>query len=284
MQLREHFHHFIKELKPLYGTDESHMISEMIFEHFARANKQNIITHPHRILEAQVQHDLESALVKLKNYVPVQQVIGHCFFAGLRFKVSPAVLVPRPETEELVHKACDFIAKNNKKTVLDIGTGSGCIAITIQHKLKNSEVSAIDVSEDALTIARQNAVENNSAANIFHFDFLDEKRWGELGVFDVIISNPPYIPLADKSTMSKNVVEHEPHVALFVPDEDPLLFYKKITAFAKDHLAAGGAIFLETHESYAQEVAAELGESGFTADVMKDFFEKERMVKATRNH
>lgn len=284
MQLREYFNHFIKELKPIYGPDESHAITEMIFEHFAGADKKHVISQPHRILETPIMRQLSAALLHLKNRVPVQQVIGHCHFAGLRFKVTPAVLIPRPETEELVHKACDFISKNNKITVLDIGTGSGCIGISIQHFLKHTKVSCIDVSEEALKIARENALLNKSTANIFLFDFLDEDKWDQLGSFDIIISNPPYIPYADKSGMDKNVVDHEPHIALFVTDEDPLVFYHKIAAFATKHLAANGAIFLETHESYAKEVAGCFAQAGFEAEVLKDFFEKERMVKVIRSH
>ena len=284
MQLREYFHHFIKELKPVYGADESHAISEMIFEHFAGAGKKHIISQPHRILEAAILQQLSAALIQLKNQVPVQQVIGYCHFAGLRFKVSPAVLIPRPETEELVHKACDFISKNNKIRVLDIGTGSGCIGISIQQLLKHTKVSCIDVSEEALQVARENALLNKSTADIFQFDFLNEEKWNELDIFDVIISNPPYIPYADKPGMAKNVVDHEPHIALFVTDEDPLIFYRKIAAFATKHLAPAGAIFLETHESYANEVAECFSQEGYDATVMKDFFGKERMVKVIRNH
>jgi release factor glutamine methyltransferase len=282
MQLREFFHQFIKELKPTYGSDEAHVISHMVFEHFAKADKADIIKNPHRILENSIQLQLEAALEKLKKNVPVQQVIGHCLFNGLVFEVSPAVLIPRPETEELVQKAINYIAENKKQRVLDIGTGSGCIAIGIQHLLKHTLVTAIDVSEEALQIARKNALELDADIELIQLDFLDEKQWTQLGNYDVIISNPPYIPLTEKDAMDKNVTDHEPHLALFVPDNDPLVFYRKTAVFAQTHLQTGGSIFFETHENYAKEVVDMLQDKGFEAQLMTDFFEKERMIIATR--
>jgi release factor glutamine methyltransferase len=282
MQLREYFHHFIKELKPFYNGDEAHSISHMVFEHFAKADKAEIIKNPHRILENSVQQQLQTALEKLKNNFPVQQVIGHCLFNGLVFEVSPEVLIPRPETEELVQKAINYIAENKMKRVLDIGTGSGCIAISIQHLLKHTLVTAIDVSEEALQIARKNALELDADIELMQLDFLDEKQWAQLGDYDVIISNPPYIPFTEKVAMDKNVTEHEPDLALFVPDNDPLVFYKKTALFALTHLQTGGAIFFETHENYAKDVLEMLQDKGFEGQLMTDFFEKERMIIATR--
>lgn len=283
MQLREYFHHFIKELKPVYGQDEAQAISQMIFEHFAAVSRTDIINHPHHILENRVSDQLSSALFKLKQHIPVQQVIGHCHFLGLDFIVNPSVLIPRPETEELVRKAADFISKNNKKTVLDIGTGSGCIAVSIQYLLKDITVKAIDVSETALSVARQNAAVNNCPVKFEQLDFLNRNNWDKLGIYDVIISNPPYIPFHEKQLMSKNVVDHEPHLALFVPDEDALIFYREIASFATTHLAENGAIFLETHEAYAGQVTQCLEQAGFKPEIIKDIFEKERMVVATPN-
>ena len=283
MQLRELYNQFLHELKPLYGYDEASAISTIIFEHFARKTKADIITEPHYIIENQKLSALEDALLQLKRNVPVQYVTGHSWFAGLDFKVTPAVLIPRPETEELVNEAIGYIKANNKKTLLDIGTGSGCIPISIKNQLPVVEVSAIDISSEALLIAKENATTNNVSINWMKVNFLEEKEWNSLQTYDVITSNPPYIPENEKALLDKNVTAHEPHLALFVPDDKALIFYKKIASFGRQHLADGGCIFMETHESFAADVVKHFSENGYQAQVKKDFFEKERMVIATRS-
>jgi release factor glutamine methyltransferase len=281
MQLREYFHQFIRELKPLYGADEAQMISEMIFEHFAKTKRTAIVANPHRILENDILQSLAIALKRLKTEEPVQQVIGHCHFAGLDFFVNTDVLIPRPETEELVLKARDFLSAPGKKNMLDIGTGSGCIPITLQHSLQHIKATAIEISAAALEVARKNASANNTAIQFMQLNFLEENNWEKLGIYDLIISNPPYIPMAEKEKISRNVTGYEPHIALFVPDEDPLIFYKKIARFASTHLANDGAVLLETHESFAGDVAACFETQGWKHEIIKDLFGKERMLKAT---
>ena len=286
MQLREFYNLFLTELKPLYGYGESAAISTMIFEHFAGKTKADIITDPHYIIEKQKLSSLEDALLQLKRQVPVQYIIGHAWFAGLQFRISPAVLIPRPETEELVNAAADYIRGNEKRSVLDIGTGSGCIPITLKKLLPVIDVHAMDISAAALDIAKENAISNNVVVNWIQQDFLAEKDWDHLPRYDVIISNPPYIPENEKDLLDVNVTAHEPHIALFVPDNRALVFYEKIAAFGSAHLATGGCIFMETHESFAKNVASFFTENGYNSLVKKDVFGKERMVIASpaRSH
>lgn len=282
MQLKELHTHFLNELKLLYEPHEASIITAMVLESLAGAGKSDIIIHPHRIVEKEIQLKIEQALTLLKQHQPVQYVIGQAWFYNLLFKVSPAVLVPRPETEELVAAVIDFIKPGHSKTLLDIGTGTGCIPISIKKNLPQILVSALDISEGALAIAKENAATHLTEISFIQMNFLDENSWKRMPVFDVIVSNPPYIPENEKEKLDKNVTAHEPHLALFVPDNQRLIFYEKIAAFGKDNLSPNGCIFLETHESYAKEVAAHFLEQGYEAIIKKDFYEKERMVIANR--
>lgn len=283
MQLREFYNGFLQELKPLYGFDEASAVSTIIFEHFAGKTKADIITEPHYIIEKENLSALESALLQLKRHVPVQYITGHAWFAGLPFKVTPAVLIPRPETEELLNETIDFIKANTKKTLLDIGTGSGCIPVAVKNTFPAVEVSAADISSEALLVAKENAAANNTQINWINMNFLEEKEWRRLQSYDVITSNPPYIPENEKDLLDKNVTDHEPHLALFVPTERALIFYEKIALFGREHLAPGGCIFMETHEMFAAGVAKHFTENGYQATIKKDFYGKERMVLATRS-
>ncbi|MFT3981556.1 MAG: peptide chain release factor N(5)-glutamine methyltransferase [Ferruginibacter sp.] len=281
MQLRAFYNVFLDELKPMYGYDEAVAISNLIFEETAAISRAMIIAEPEKIIADEKLIELEAALLQLKKYTPPQYIIGRTWFYGLRFKVSPAVLIPRPETEELVQEVIRFMQAGRKKTFIDIGTGSGCIPISVKRHIPEAEAYAIDVSSDALALAKENATVNHTMIRFSETDFLDETQWNLLPNVDVIISNPPYIPLAEKQLLESNVAAHEPSLALFVPDNDPLLFYKKIAAFGKLHLNAGGSIFMETHMEYAVETARHFESQGYHAIVKKDIFEKGRMVIAT---
>jgi release factor glutamine methyltransferase len=187
----------------------------------------------------------------------VQYVLNEAWFTGLKLYVDENVLIPRPETEELADMAIKDVLKNNNQSIaiLDIGTGSGCIAIGLKKNLPGATVYAVDVSEGALEVARKNANENSAAIHFILSDILDEKKWIHLPGVDVIISNPPYIPVNQMEEMSNNVIKHEPHLALFVPDENPLVFYKSIAGLAEKKLLPGGKIFVEVHENSAGKVA-----------------------------
>ena len=208
--------------------------------------------------------------------------MGNTTFYNMQFQVNDKVLIPRPETEELTNLVVNSYRFEQKQiSILDIGTGSGCIAVAIKKNLPSAKVIALEVSEAALDIARTNAINNKTNIQCTLFDFLDESRWPELMLFDIIISNPPYIPANEKEKMDKNVVDFEPHRALFVPDSNPLLFYEKIAKFGRSHLNYNGKIFVETHEDYTQQVAALFATTYQQVIVKKDMFGKERIVIAS---
>jgi len=226
--------------------------------------------------------NLDAITERLKKNEPVQYVLGESWFAGIKFKVNKNVLIPRPETEELV----DWIVKENQKSkgksqnIIDIGTGSGCIPIIIKKKLPEADVSAIDVCSEALFTATENAIELNAEVDFLLLDFLDEEKWKELGQYDIIVSNPPYIKQSEINTMHERVKEFEPHLALFVPDEDALLFYKKLSDFSINHLKPGGSLFVEINEALGEQVV-NLFRGFANIELRKDMQGKDRMIKAT---
>ena len=222
---------------------------------------------------------LQEIEARLLNNEPVQYILGQADFYGLKFKVTPAVLIPRPETEELVY----WILENQGSTIpsiLDIGTGSGCIPITLKKKMPNASISALDVSPKALKVATANANLNDVNISFILEDILDEKKWSALPSYDIIISNPPYIPHREKSLMPKQVLDYEPDLALFVDNAHPLIFYRKIAQFALKHLNQGGQLYYECNEFNAKEVANLLQSMGYQkVELAKDMEGKERMVK-----
>jgi release factor glutamine methyltransferase len=233
--------------------------------------------------------DLDAITERLKKNEPVQYVLGEAWFAGMKFKVNKNVLIPRPETEELV----DWIVKESQKSnpesfrdksqnIIDIGTGSGCIPITLKHQLPEANVSAIDVCSEALFTATENAIKLNTEVDFTLLDFLDEEKWNELHQYDIIVSNPPYVKQSEINTIHERVKEFEPHLALFVPDNDPILFYKKLSDFSMKHLNAGGKLFVEINEALGEAVSNLFRSAGFlNVDLKKDMQGKDRMVMAS---
>lgn len=282
MHWKELYNLFLNELTLKHGLDEAVAICRLCFEEVAGKDRLFIQAHGKEKVDDAVEKKMLEALKQLQIDVPVQYVTRKAWFRNLHFNVTADTLIPRPETEELVLLAIDHIKKYNKHTVLDIGTGTGCIPISIKKECEAAMVSAIDFSKAALEVAKENAAENKTVVDFIWMDFLQENNWNKLGKFDIIISNPPYIPMSEKDILDKNVIAYEPTMALFVEDERPLIFYEKIAQFATNNLVAKGYIFVETHWQYAYEVAAVFIEEGFDATVVKDFFEKERMVIATR--
>ena len=224
-----------KELKNVYDSDELKNIIDLVIEFVTNLPRMEQVKARKNYLTCEQLESIDTITERLKRNEPVQYVLGEAWFAGMKFKVNKNVLIPRPETEELV----DWIVKeaviNNQRAVsiLDVGTGSGCIPITIKRKLPEANVSAIDVCSEALFTATENAMELNAEVNFVLLDFLDEEKWTELGQYDIIVSNPPYIRQSELSTMHEKVKEFEPHLALFVPDNDALLFYKKLSGTLK---------------------------------------------------
>ncbi len=282
MEIGKLYNQFREELEKIYPAGEAGAITAMVFEH-AGLSKTTLRAGATDELDTGWWLKMTGWLEQLKKGVPVQYVLGHAWFYHLTFKVSPAVLIPRPETEELVKHALEFLKEVKKPVVLDIGTGSGCIAVAVKKNNPAVMVSAVDISNEALNIAKENAAANEVTINFTELDFLDHSSWDQLGICDCIISNPPYIPLQEAVLLDKNVTEHEPHSALFVPNDQPLLFYEAIAAFATEHLGENGKIFVETHEDLAEKVAAVFLTKGFTAFILKDIFGKQRFVKAGRS-
>ena len=219
--------------------------------------------------------------------VPVQYALSQAWFAGMCLHVNKHTLIPRPETEELVNWCANWAASHLKTTsplkILEVGTGSGCIAIALQKKLPNAQITALDISSEAIKVAHANALANNAAITFITLDFLNELGWKNLGNYDIIISNPPYILEAEKKTMSLHVVDHEPHAALFVPDHDALVFYLAIANFSTTHLNNGGAIFVEINQSLGTATKNILQEKNYNTNLRKDLFENDRMILATKN-
>ena len=238
------------------------------------------------LLDMDVPADLsdgwETDLERLASGEPFQYVMGQTDFCGLTFKVTPEVLIPRPETEELV---CRIIAENKNRSglsVLDIGTGSGAIAVTLAKELLDAQVTALDVSEGALAVAAGNAERNGVSVNFLNFDILAMAPLP--GRYDLVVSNPPYVPERDREGMHRNVRDHEPALALFVPDERPLLFYEAIAEKATAALNPGGRLYMETYEAYHQELKQLLENIGFTnVECRDDLFGRPRFVVASRN-
>ena len=282
MNSKELYRNFLVELQSVYDLSEATVITDWVFENVANIRKADLIKNPLQQIPAPVIKKLAAKQEELLQHTPVQYVMGNTNFYNMQFQVSDKVLIPRPETEEMTHLVINNYRFEQKQiSILDIGTGSGCIAVTLKKNLPSAKVIALDVSEEALEIARINAIANKTNIQCTLFDFLDESRWPELMLFDIIISNPPYIPYNEKNKMAKNVVNFEPHTALFVPDNNPLLFYEKIAKFGRDHLNYNGKIFVETHEDYTKDVAGVFAANYQQVLVKKDMFGKERIVIAT---
>ncbi len=253
-------------LRPLYGEREARNIAKYLIPEFVF------------IKDLQ---ELKKALDRLKNGEPWQYVIEKEWFYDLEFRVTPDVLIPRPETEELVHLILNDFPENKELKVLDIGTGSGCIPVALKKNRTNWAVSACDISEKALELARYNAHSNQAEILFFRENILNP-NFSEL-LWDVIISNPPYIPQHEKSKMHANVLDFEPHEALFVSDDDPLLFYRRIGEYAQKHLTPYGILYFELNEFYAVETKELIKQLGFkNVEIVRDLMDKPRILKAEK--
>ena len=279
MTWKELYRDFVKELQSIYPVGEAEAIIKNLFCWAGSEDYSMQVQENAEDVENDMIIFLQGALIRLLRHIPLQYITGESWFYKLKFFVSNSVLIPRPETEELVQNVLNYIKRRCQGLrVLDIGTGSGCIAVTIKSNSKETEVTAIDISENALEVARKNALDNNTKIHFMRIDFLTETF---IQKFDVVVSNPPYIPATESVEMDKNVTSFEPHAALFVPENEPLLFYKRIAWFALESLDVNGIVFVETHEKYAAEVAAVFETSGFNTGIAPDMFGKQRFVWAT---
>lgn len=270
--------HIEKELTGLYPKTEVKAFVRLILEHVCGLSYTDQILLRKQKLDEQHKKAVSEVLERLKNYEPVQYILGETEFFGLKLKVKPAVLIPRPETEELAHWITETELPENA-AALDIGTGSGCLALAIKKQFSQARVSATDVSEEALEVARENAALNDLDVHFFQRDMLQWKKYG-WEKYDVVVSNPPYVRESEKPAMHANVLKYEPERALFVTDADPLLFYREISAFARAHLKKNGWLFFEINENLGEEMVQLLKKAGFgSIGLKKDVFDKNRMVR-----
>jgi release factor glutamine methyltransferase len=288
MTTAEIYNDFKNKLKTIYDDREADNVSDWVFENVTGLKKWERRENQNKEINETEFEKLKNYLEELLEHRPVQYILNEAWFYKMKFYVNEHVLIPRPETEELVEWVINDAkferANNSKQTnIIDIGTGSGCIPVSLKKELPESNVTAIDLSEKALLVAKKNAVQLDAAVDFFQIDFLKKEEWETLSEYDIIVSNPPYIPINEKEILAKNVTDFEPEIALFVDDNDPFIFYKNIPKFAKSHLKENGKIYVEVHEEYAREVKNLFENAGFISEIKKDIYGKERMVKALKS-
>lgn len=272
---RSLFNQIRNEIKPIYG-DEADTLAMFIVEDVSGFSSTDILTDHKFQTGPSFRSTILKYILQLKQQEPIQYILGKAFFYENIYEVNEDTLIPRPETEELVRLALDYMDSNNTNFVLDIGTGTGCIAITLALNNSKSAVEAMDISLSALKVAERNAQKLNADITFIHADILSFEANKE---YDLIISNPPYVRESEKLTMSINVLNHEPGIALFVDDDDPLIFYRSITDFCGKGLKPGGSVFYEVNDHFAAAIASMLRTSSFNkVEVVKDLNGKDRFV------
>ncbi len=292
--IKDVFTTYRQGLNKLYEANETEAITLLSISEISNLSKAKIKAFPETELTKQQSERLSGILNQLQTGKPIQYILGKTEFYGLPFNVNPSVLIPRPETEELVEWVISTVGSEQfavgsgqivGRSILDIGTGSGCIAISLKKNLPNFNVSAMDISTDALKTAKENADLNQVVVDFIEADILNYKSdpdsyRGVNRKSEIIISNPPYVTLHDKTQMHINVNDFEPHTALFVPEDDPLIFYKAIADFATANLMENGLLFFEINESYGNDVVKLLEDKGFkNIELRKDMSGRDRMVK-----
>jgi len=278
--VQDAFNTFKQTLAPLYDAQEADAITTLVLSELTGYSKAKLKAFPETELTDEQSKKLSGILNQLQTGHPLQYILGHTEFYGLSFEVNPNVLIPRPETEELVSWIIESAGTSSAISLLDIGTGSGCIAITLKHEMQQATVSAIDISTGALETAKRNAANNKVEVNFIHADILAHEHIKFNEKLDVIVSNPPYVTETDKRQMHTNVTDFEPHSALFVPEENPLLFYNAIADFAVKKLKSNGLLFFEINESYGKATVDMLSLKSFTnIELKKDMSGRDRMIK-----
>ena len=277
MKLKDLRYYFFNQLN-VFSKSEINTFFKLLCEDILEIKPHQIIINAeNRVLDTDL-NSFFDAINRLKLNEPVQYIMGYSYFFGNKFKLSPSVLIPRPETEELIYWIFEHYQPFEKLKILELGTGSGCIAVTLAKHFINSKVFALDISDYALEVARFNSESNNTNVIFFKADILN------LGVldenYDIIVSNPPYVSKREMSKMSHNVLDYEPHLALFVEDSNPLIFYKSIKKIILSNLSPNGHCFLEINESYGDELMQLYEDLSFDSVVLrKDIFNKNRMIK-----
>lgn len=273
--------HIKKELKDIYSESEIRTVSNAIISKITGMSYTEIILNKNTIFSEEQRNLLDSFISALKKNIPLQYILGQTEFMGLTFEVNSSVLIPRPETEELIEWILEINQEKQINSMLDIGTGSGCIAVSLAKFIQGSNVIAFDISEHAIAVATRNAKSNQVNISFQQRDILNapfcEEKW------DTIVSNPPYIPEIEKANMNKNVLDYEPHLALFVTNEDPLIFYRKIAEFALCHLETEGNLFFEIHYDQALNIKTLLESLSFqNVEIRKDMSGNDRMIRAVK--
>jgi release factor glutamine methyltransferase len=286
MTIKQYRDNFIQELTPIHGADEAESFFYLILEDKNNLRRIDLALQPELAFSKVEIEDYNSLLEQLKLEVPVQHLLGSAHFYGMEFVVNENVLIPRSETEELVEwivADCKDNTSTQPIKILDIGTGSGCIAISLAKNIKNAQVFAIDVSEKALATAKINAEKNNVNVTFLLADILKTTDLNE--DFDIIVSNPPYIRNLEKEEIKKNVLAYEPHLALFVADDNALIFYRKIAALAQKHLAEAGYLYYEINQYLGKETVALLENFDFkNTQLRKDIYGNDRMTKSQKSN
>jgi release factor glutamine methyltransferase len=269
-----------KELAGIYSKEEIESLIFLIFEKLKGYSRTQFLLAKEGILPLEELTEISKIVARLKNYEPIQYILGMTDFYGLPFHTVPDVLIPRPETEELVQ----WIIQENKlasPTILDIGTGTGCIPVSLQKNIPDSIVMACDISPVCIETARRNIQLNEVYVSVFEYDILTQTPEVNFPELDIIVSNPPYVRESEKLQMEKNVLDFEPELALFVLDDDPLLFYHRISDFAKDQLKDGGKLYFEINEAFGSECSSMLQQKGFSEVILrKDIHGKDRFIAA----
>lgn len=271
-------------LNELYGADEAESMIAILFEEFFQLKRHEILSDMARRLSESELLKIHFAIKELLNNRPLQYIIGDAWFYGEKFIVNESVLIPRRETEELCNWIIDdqkgTVEQDNKSKILDIGTGSGCIAITLKKHLPKANIFALDVSGDALEVASNNAIKIGTEISFIRADVFDTLAMDALDVFDIIVSNPPYVRNSEKKQMNANVLDFEPHLALFVTDESPLVYYERIADFSLTHLNRNGSLYFEINESLSLNLKNILSDKGFILiEIRTDMQNKPRMLK-----
>lgn len=281
MSLLALHHNFTQLLKTIYDAEETENIWKLTAEHVFGAAIQQKELAEKPFDAAQAQH-LQNVLNRLLLHEPIQYIIHECWFYDIPFYVNNHVLIPRPETEELVHWIIKEQATVSQPVIVDVGTGSGCIPVILKRKIPGAIVHACDISEKALQVAQKNAATHQTEINFLQLDFLNSNQHHMLPKPHIIVSNPPYILKSDQFYMRKNVLQYEPHTALFVDDTDPLIFYEAIANFGSNNLQKDGTIYVEINEALAENVISLFEGKHYKTFLKKDMQGKYRMVKAIR--
>jgi release factor glutamine methyltransferase len=287
-----------KSLESIYPTNEAVIMADMLLEHFTSFSKGDRLMNKEADLTQEQEVAIHKGVERLLKHEPIQYIMNKCWFYGMELFVDPSVLIPRPETEELVAWIISDVRASGYNVfsrgtvdadetdllkILDVGTGSGCIALALKKAMPQAEVWGCDLSEEALNVARRNGSALDIRVDFQGLNFLDQLQQKQLPTVNFLVSNPPYIPIRDKDLMNKNVVEHEPHTALFVPNDDPLIFYRALAKFASSRLHENGSIYMEIHEDLGNDVVRLFSDEGYNKiELRKDMQQKNRMVKVSK--